>query len=110
MNIAVNLGCEPWERAVPQPVLVRIVYHSEKILQSAQSDDLATAIDYATLGQIVARVAQEKQYHLVEHLLLQIKLALEDSIPQLEMQELIVKKCNPPIPWLGAVEFSWKRR
>lgn len=61
------IGTMPRERVVRRKVIVNIALECD-IARAARSDNLADAINYKTLAEQIARLAQKNKFHLIETL------------------------------------------
>lgn len=71
--------------------------------RAARTDDLADAIDYGIIYDIIRR-EMAVPAHLLEHLASRILNAVIDTFPRIEYAELTVTKYNPPID--GKIEST----
>ncbi len=105
----VRLGCEAWEREQYQPVIVKLELSSERFAAGGESDRLSDTVDYCSLANLIATVCSAKEFSLVEHLVCVLKRELAERVSSVRVHELSVCKPHPPVPWLGPVEFVWRK-
>lgn len=105
-----RLGCSAEEQAGPQPALFTVEIQFTKNLRGSTSDQLTDAVNYADLTEIILKTAQEKKYHLIEHLNQCVFDRLLEMLRQRKISgqlQLTIRKTRVPIPnLLTGAEFT----
>ncbi len=65
LSVAAVIGVHPWEREVEQTLLVSVDMAAD-VRKAAASDDLADALDYSAVAEIIAAVLREGRFRLIE--------------------------------------------
>lgn len=94
LKVSAVIGCYDWEREIQQPLLIDLVLTCD-IAQASRSDDLADALDYATLSNRVIALCAERQFQLLE--------ALAECLAQMIFDEFAVQRLQLTIRKPGAV-------
>ena len=94
LKVSAVIGCYDWEREIQQPLLIDLVLTCD-IAQASRSDDLADALDYATLSKRVIALCAERQFQLLE--------ALAECLAQMIFDEFPVQRLQLTIRKPGAV-------
>lgn len=99
-EVWVNLGCSKEEQEYLQPVHYNMELFFEEVVLGCNSDQLADAIDYVAITNILKNVSIEKKVHLIEHLNQKVMLALLEYLKIKNFKgkiKLSVKKIRVPV-------------
>ena len=91
------IGLNDWEREVLQEILINITVYTD-IRQAAETDDIATSVNYRTLSKKVQHHAETAARFTVE--------ALAEDIAGLCLAQPFVQKVNVRVEKPGAVRFA----
>ena len=83
------------EQAIGGRYRVTVVIDTD-IVRSAASDDLADALDYSRVYELVKKEMAQVS-HLLEHLAGRIATAIRSEFPRADRVEVTVSKLNPPV-------------
>ncbi len=67
-EVTVHLGCSAEEQTHGQPVRFSFEINYQTDVKGCVTDQLQDATDYVKLAELIKSVAQNKKYHLIEHL------------------------------------------
>ena len=105
-----RLGCTVEEQKFVQPVHFSVEIEFHKNGDAVNTDRLKDAVDYVVLTKAIKQVAEQKAYHLIEHLCFDISLKLADVLKELWIQGTLkvhVHKIRVPVENLrGGVVFT----
>lgn len=95
LEVDVRIGVTEAERTTPQTVVVDLTIDSD-LTTAAMSDDLADTIDYDSLIEEIATLAEAKRFNLLEHLAGDIaeRIASNDAVERVTVE---VAKKEPPV-------------
>ena len=65
LSVAAVIGVHPWEREIEQ-TLVFSVDMEAAVSRAAATDDLADALDYSAVAEVIATVVREGKFRLIE--------------------------------------------
>jgi dihydroneopterin aldolase len=65
LGVAAVIGVHPWEREIEQ-TLVFDVDMAADVRRAAATDDLADALDYSAVAEVIATVVREGKFRLIE--------------------------------------------
>jgi 7,8-dihydroneopterin aldolase/epimerase/oxygenase len=65
LSVAAVIGVHPWERDVEQTLVFNVDMDAE-VRRAAASDDLADALDYSAVAEVIAAVVREGRFRLIE--------------------------------------------
>jgi 7,8-dihydroneopterin aldolase/epimerase/oxygenase len=65
LSVAAVIGVHPWEREIEQ-TLVFTVDMAADVGRAAATDDLADALDYSAVAEVIATVVREGKFRLIE--------------------------------------------
>ncbi len=65
LSVAAVIGVHPWEREIEQ-TLVFTVDMAAGVSRAAATDDLADALDYSAVAEVIAAVVREGKFRLIE--------------------------------------------
>ena len=103
----VRLGCEAQERSIPQAVSFTVSFAFPDIPKACQTDNLEDTICYADACESIRKVAECKEYRLVEHLADEVFRSLRSLVNSKVKITLLTKKVNPPVEGLsGGAHFE----
>ncbi len=100
LELEVHLGCEPEERALPQPVEVCLRLAFAKPPEACRSDRLEDTVCYAEAVERIRRAASGREFSTLEHLAERIRAGLREQVPDPVSIRLRVTKLRPPVPGL----------
>jgi dihydroneopterin aldolase len=100
LELAVHLGCEPEERALPQPVEVALRLAFAKPPEACRSDRLDDTVCYAEAVARIRSAASGAEFATLEHLAERIRSGLREWVPDGVGLRLRVTKLRPPVPGL----------
>jgi 7,8-dihydroneopterin aldolase/epimerase/oxygenase len=68
LGVAAVIGVHPWEREIEQTLVfnVDMVPEDAGLRRAAASDDLADALDYSAVAEVIAAVVREGRFRLIE--------------------------------------------
>ena len=68
LSVDAVIGVHAWERDVEQTLLVSVdmVPETNDVRKAAASDDLADALDYSAVAEVIAAVVREGKFRLIE--------------------------------------------
>ena len=106
-SVRCKIGCSTAERKKTQEVRVSVRLEFLIFPKACQTDRLQETVCYATLCEMIKRIATQKEYKLVEHLAHEIFMGLLAALPGECRSEVSVHKVAPPIKGLlGGVHFK----
>ncbi len=108
LEVLCILGCEEWERKLPQRIALDIEVDYD-ISQAAVTDNIATAVDYRDIAQSVAERIQERKYLLIERLVHECCELILNKWSQVDRVKLAVRKFRV-IPSAGSTGLVIERR
>ncbi|HKJ27196.1 MAG TPA: dihydroneopterin aldolase [Anaerolineales bacterium] len=91
------IGLNDWEREVLQEILINIIVYTD-IRQAAETDDIATSVNYRTLAKKALHHAETAARFTVE--------ALAEDIASLCLEDPYAKKVVVRVEKPGAVRFA----
>ena len=91
------IGLNDWEREVLQEILINIIVYTD-IRQAAETDDIATSVNYRTLAKKALHHAETAARFTVE--------ALAEDIARLCLEDPYAKKVVVRVEKPGAVRFA----
>jgi dihydroneopterin aldolase len=65
LSVSAVIGVHPWEREIEQ-TLVFNVDMAANVRRAAISDDLADALDYSAVAEVIAAVVRDGKFRLIE--------------------------------------------
>jgi 7,8-dihydroneopterin aldolase/epimerase/oxygenase len=65
LNVATVIGVHPWEREIEQTLVFNVDMEAD-VRRAAASDDLADALDYSAVAEVIAAVVREGKFRLIE--------------------------------------------
>jgi 7,8-dihydroneopterin aldolase/epimerase/oxygenase len=65
LSVAAVIGVHPWERDIEQTLVFNVDMDAE-VRRAAASDDLADALDYSAVAEVIAAVVREGRFRLIE--------------------------------------------
>lgn len=90
-NVRVRLGCTEAERAFPQ--VVRLDFRVKSDVEAAvRTDDVAYAVDYARIAEMVHALAADGEWRLLETLAMDIGRRILPLSPTIHEVEVTVTK------------------
>ncbi len=102
------IGVEDWERTKPIPLLATLTVSYDSSAAEL-SDDVAAAVDYATLTQTAIELIRASSFRLLETLAGRTADLILDRFPP--VTEAAVSLCKPGIiPEAAAVRVTVERR
>lgn len=104
------IGMEPYERIVPQDILVdlKVTIDLQKI---SETNDIASSVNYVKLADLAAKEAREGEYLFIDVLAQEILRQVFADYPQVEEAFIRIQKpaAIPDAKSGGLVEISSKR-
>ena len=97
LNIETVIGIYDWERKIKQTVSIDVEMATD-ISKAAQSDDIAHALDYKSVGKRIIEFVEASQYELVETLI--------DKVAEIVIGEFSVSWCRIRLSKPGALRGS----
>ena len=107
LTYSLGIGVTEAERSIPQPVSVSIEMRFATLPKACKSRTLEESVDYASIARVVAGVAEDVTYELIETLGHDIFQAVKKCLPEGVLVGVTIDKERAPIPELrdGAVFF-----
>ncbi len=109
-EVWVHLGCLVEEQKHAQPVHFTLEISYITNLSGSHSDQLEDATDYVELTSLIKKIAQKKNYKLIEHLNHEVFVELVAKLKKHNIFadiKLTIRKTRAPIENLrNGVEFS----
>ena len=65
LSVAAVIGVHPWEREIEQTLVFNVDMEAE-VSRAAATDDLADALDYSAVAEVIATVVREGKFQLIE--------------------------------------------
>jgi dihydroneopterin aldolase len=65
LSVAAVIGWHPWEREIEQTLVFNVDMDAD-IRRAAATDDLADALDYAAVAEVIATVVRDGKFRLIE--------------------------------------------
>ena len=65
LSVAAVIGVHPWEREIEQTLIFDVDIDAD-VRRAAASDDLADALDYSAVAEVIAAVVREGKFRLIE--------------------------------------------
>jgi dihydroneopterin aldolase len=65
LSVAAVIGVHPWEREIEQTLVFSVDMEAE-VSRAAATDDLADALDYSAVAEVIAAVVREGKFRLIE--------------------------------------------
>jgi len=65
LSVAAVIGVHPWEREIEQTLIVHVDMAAD-VSRAAATDDLADALDYSAVAEVIATVVREGKFRLIE--------------------------------------------
>ena len=65
LGVAAVIGVHPWEREIEQTLVFSVDMEAE-VSRAAATDDLADALDYSAVAEVIAAVVREGKFRLIE--------------------------------------------
>lgn len=84
------VGVHAWEQRKPRPILLDLELGAD-LRQAAASDQLRDAINYRAVADEVIRLAQAREYHLIETLAETLARRLFERFPILGLRLAVYK-------------------
>ena len=97
LNIETVIGIYDWERKIKQTVSIDVEMATD-ISMAAQTDDIAHALDYKSVGKRIIEFVEASQYELVETLI--------DKVAEIVIGEFSVSWCRIRLSKPGALRGS----
>ena len=97
LNIETVIGIYNWERKIKQTVSIDVEMATD-ISMAAQTDDIAHALDYKSVGKRIIEFVEASQYELVETLI--------DKVAEIVIGEFSVSWCRIRLSKPGALRGS----
>jgi dihydroneopterin aldolase len=111
IRLNVRLGCEPAERAVPQPVEIKLAIRFAALPAACWTDELGDTVCYAELATLAREHCARREFRLIERLALELHGLVRDRLPSGARLGLTVTKLAPPIAELErGVRFTIAER
>jgi dihydroneopterin aldolase len=96
LRVRAVCGVLPEERERSQPFEFDIDVYTD-LADAAASDDLADTVDYGTLCALVAGIADNERFELLERFAGRVAEALLSTGP-VDAVTVVVRKLRPPVP------------
>ena len=96
LRVRAVCGVLPEERERSQPFEFDIDVYTD-LADAAASDDLADTVDYGTLCALVAGIADNERFELLERFAGRVAEALLSTGP-VDTVTVVVRKLRPPVP------------
>jgi dihydroneopterin aldolase len=97
IRLLVHLGCEAAERAVAQPVEVKLAVHFATLPAACWTDDLDDTVCYAELATLAREHCAGREFRLIERLALELHGLMRARLPRDARLDLTVTKVAPPV-------------
>ena len=65
LSVAAVIGVHPWEREIEQTLVFNVEMAAD-VSRAAATDDLADALDYSAVAEVIAAVVREGKFRLIE--------------------------------------------
>ncbi len=65
LRVSAVIGVRDWEREVTQTLVVSVEMAAD-VRKAAESDDLADALDYSAVAQVISSVVRDGRFRLIE--------------------------------------------
>ena len=65
LGVAAVIGVHPWEREIEQTLIFNVDMAAD-VSRAAATDDLADALDYSAVAEVIAAVVREGKFRLIE--------------------------------------------
>jgi dihydroneopterin aldolase len=65
LRVSAVIGVRDWEREVTQTLVVSVDMAAD-VRKAAESDDLADALDYSAVAQVISSVVRDGRFRLIE--------------------------------------------
>jgi dihydroneopterin aldolase len=65
LSVAAVIGVHPWEREIEQTLVFNVDMEAD-VSRAAATDDLADALDYSAVAEVIAAVVREGKFRLIE--------------------------------------------
>jgi dihydroneopterin aldolase len=65
LSVAAVIGVHPWEREIEQTLVFNVDMAAE-VSRAAATDDLADALDYSAVAEVIATVVRDGKFQLIE--------------------------------------------
>lgn len=108
-EVWVSLGCSIEEQSYKQPVHFKVELEFHTPVRGEVTDQLADAIDYVALTDLLKTSAESKSYHLIESMCFDAIEKMATFLKQKKINgilKLSVLKLRPPVPHLNS-GVSW---
>lgn len=104
------IGMEPYERAIPQDILIdmRVTLDLQAV---AETDDLESTVDYVKLAALARKEAQQGEYQFIDSLAMELVRKTFDQFPEVGKVFIRIQKPKalPNAKSGGLVELSIAR-
>ncbi len=97
LRVLGRCGAEPAERRERQPLEIDLDVAAD-LATASRSDDLADTVDYGTLCDAVAAVAEGEPVTLLEHLARRMADAVLSADVRIVAVTVVLRKLRPPVP------------
>ncbi len=109
LRIQCVIGAHAYERSIEQELICDVEMRGN-LAEPVRTDSVVDTINYTQVCEVCQKLAQERQYHLLETFAYEALHALIDTFPLIDWAKIRVKKrLGVPLARYAVVEFEKKR-
>jgi 7,8-dihydroneopterin aldolase/epimerase/oxygenase len=109
LRVPAVIGVHDWEREIEQTLVISVDMAAD-VARAAADDELADALDYSAVAEIIAAVVREGKFRLIETAAERVAERLLAGFPvpwlRLELRKPIIRA---PIPYTAVVTIERTR-